>query len=77
MASGNIKSLVPERGFGFISVDGKRYSDLFFHSSAVTAGNFDSFQVGQSVTFEEEVDPRDASRMRATNVRLSGGGLYS
>lgn len=77
MASGTIKSLIPAKGFGFISTDGTSNSDLFFHSSAVVAGNFDSLQVGQSVTFEEEADPRDASRLRAKNVRLAGGGLYS
>jgi CspA family cold shock protein len=77
MASGTIKSLIPAKGFGFITTDGNDNSDLFFHSSSVEAGNFDSLQVGQSVTFEEETDPRDPSRLRAKNVRRSGGGLFS
>jgi cold shock protein len=77
MASGKIKTLIPAKGFGFITTDGKAYSDLFFHSSSVVSGTFESLQVGQSVTFEEESDPRDPSRLRAKNVRASGGGLYS
>jgi CspA family cold shock protein len=71
MASGTIKTLIPDKGFGFITTDGSKNSDLFFHNSAVIDGNFDSLQVGQTVTFDEEPDPRDRSRRRATNVRLS------
>jgi CspA family cold shock protein len=77
VSSGTIKSLIPAKGFGFISSDGKPNADLFFHSSAVVTGQFDSLQVGQAVTFEEEADSRDPSRLRAKNVRLTGGGLYS
>ena len=77
MTSGMIKTLIPAKGFGFITTDGKPNSDLFFHSSAVVTGEFDSMQVGQAVTFEEEADPRNPSRLRAKNVRLTSGGLYS
>lgn len=77
MATGTIKSLITAKGFGFITMDGRTNLDLFFHSSSVVNGNFDSLQIGQSVTFEEEADPRDPSRMRAKNVRLSGEGLDS
>jgi CspA family cold shock protein len=77
MTSGTIKSLIPAKGFGFISTDGSRNSDLFFHSSALVDGDFDSLQVGQAVTFEKEADPRDPSRSRAKNVRLSEGGEES
>jgi CspA family cold shock protein len=73
MASGTIKTLIPAKGFGFISTGGSRDSELFFHSSAVLSGDFDSLQVGQAVTFEQEPDPRDPSRSRAKNVRLSDG----
>ncbi len=73
MASGTIKSLIPNKGFGFISSAGK--SDIFFHSSAVVSGEFDSLQVGETVTFEEENDPRDPSRQRAKNVKVSATGV--
>lgn len=71
MASGTIKTIISAKGFGFISTDGSRNSELFFHSSGVADGNFDALQVGQVVTFEQEPDPRDPSRSRAKNVRLS------
>jgi len=74
MASGTIKTLIPAKGFGFISTDGSRSNELFFHSSSVVSGEFDSLQVGQAVTFEQEPDPRDPSRSRAKNVRLSEEG---
>jgi cold shock protein len=75
MPTGTIKSLISAKGFGFITTDGSSSSDIFFHSSSVVTGDFDSMQLGQSVTFEEEADPRDPSRLRAKNVRLSEGGL--
>jgi CspA family cold shock protein len=74
MATGTIKTIIPAKGFGFISTDGSRNSELFFHSSSVLTGDFDSLQVGQIVTFEQEPDPRDPSRSRAKNVRLSEDG---
>jgi cold shock protein len=71
MATGTIKTIISAKGFGFISTDGSRNNELFFHSSAVADGDFDSLQVGQTVTFEQEPDPRDPSRSRAKNVRLA------
>lgn len=71
MATGTIKTLIPNKGFGFIAADGSRNSELFFHSSAVVDGGFDSLRVGQTVSFEQEPDPRDPSRSRAKNVRLT------
>ncbi|HEV8536753.1 MAG TPA: cold shock domain-containing protein [Candidatus Limnocylindria bacterium] len=56
MATGTIKKLVGERGFGFIQqTDG---TDLFFHRSAVTGASFDDLGEGQSVTYEKAMDPR-------------------
>lgn len=77
MASGTIKTLIYDKGFGFIAVDGSKSNELFFHSSAVTDGTFDALQVGQSVTFEQEPDPRNPSRSRATNVRVSDASAAS
>ena len=72
MASGTIASL-RDRGFGFIMPEGASgRNDLFFHSTAVMDSTFDQLQVGQRVSFDEEPDPRDASRRRAVNVRVSG-----
>ncbi len=72
MATGTIASL-RDRGFGFIMPDGgSANNDLFFHSTAVVETTFDQLQVGQRVSFDEEPDPRDASRRRAVNVRVAG-----
>ncbi len=72
MANGTIASL-RDRGFGFIMPEGAAANnDLFFHSTAVMDSTFDQLQVGQRVSFDEEPDPRDASRRRAVNVRVGG-----
>lgn len=56
MATGTIKKLVSDRGFGFIQQsDG---TDLFFHRTAVTGVTFDQLGEGQSVTYEKRMDTR-------------------
>jgi len=56
VATGTIKKLVGDRGFGFIQqTDG---TDLFFHRSAVTGGRFDDLNEGQTVSYEKAIDPR-------------------
>ena len=55
MATGTIKKLVSDRGFGFIAAsDGQEY---FFHRSGVT-GNFDQLHEGDKVNFEIESSPK-------------------
>lgn len=49
MATGTIKRLVRDRGFGFIKQDGDG-AEFFFHRSAVH-GSFDSLLENQQVTF--------------------------
>jgi CspA family cold shock protein len=64
MASGTIKRIVSERGFGFIAgADGTEY---FFHRNSVE--NFDALRGDESVTFEAEDSPKGP---RANQVRLS------
>ena len=75
MATGTIKTLRPEKGFGFISKQGGMGSgDLFFHHSTVEGVAFDDLREGQEVSFEEGPDPRDPSRRRANRVRPVTGG---
>jgi cold shock CspA family protein len=70
VASGKIKSLVRDRGFGFINPDSGGSEDVFFHSSSLTGGlSFDSLREGQVVQFDLEADPRNPRRNRAANVR--------
>jgi CspA family cold shock protein len=72
MATGTIASL-RDRGFGFIMPDGSSANgDLFFHHTSVAGVTFDQLREGQKVSFDEEPDPRDASRRRAVNVRTVG-----
>jgi CspA family cold shock protein len=64
MATGTIKRIVSERGFGFIAgADGTEY---FFHRNSVE--NFDALRGDESVTFEAEDSPKGP---RANQVRLS------
>lgn len=69
MATGKIKSLVKDRGFGFIQGEGG--ADIFFHHTSIVGGNLDSLTEGQEVEFDLEADPRDPRRSRAGNVKAS------
>ena len=69
MGTGTVASL-RDKGFGFIAPDGAAGgSDLFFHRSAMQGTTFDALREGQRVSYDQEPDPRDASRQRAVNVR--------
>jgi CspA family cold shock protein len=69
MATGTIKTIQEERGFGFITPDDASGSgELFFHHSAVRDGGFEQLRVGQRVEFEEGRDPRNPNRSRANDV---------
>jgi cold shock protein len=72
MATGPVKNVLSDKGFGFITPDegeGGRSSELFFHHSAIREGRLEEYQPGDRVSFEVEPDSRDPSRSRATNVR--------
>jgi len=49
--NGTIKTLLTEKGFGFISREGET-KDLFFHSKELKGVTFDELKVGDAVTFE-------------------------
>lgn len=55
MATGTIKKLVSDKGFGFITTD---RGDLFFHHSAVEGTQFESLREGQEVEFSEGSGPK-------------------
>jgi CspA family cold shock protein len=65
MATGTIKRLVRERGFGFIL--GQDGTELFFHRSAIQGQGFDALAEGQSVDFEIE---RGDKGPRAVNLKV-------
>ena len=66
MATGTVKKLVRERGFGFIQ--GQDGVETFFHRSALQGAGFDALTEGQAVTFDVE---RGDKGPRATNMRVS------
>lgn len=68
--TGTIKKKT-DRGFGFISLEGKD-QDLFFHSSELNGVTFDEIQEGEVVEFE--VKDGDNGRQSAVNVRRASGG---
>ena len=59
MADGTIKTLVTERGFGFIVPEGDASGqDLFFHRSDVESGSYEALRVGDRVTYQVGTDER-------------------
>ena len=65
MAQGTIKKLISDKGFGFISGEGK---ELFFHQSTVEGVSFDELREGDSVEYTEGDGPKGP---RAENVTLT------
>jgi CspA family cold shock protein len=66
MATGTIKKVVADRGFGFIAADDAK--EYFFHRSGLDASlDFDRLAGGEKVTFEIETSPKGprAARVRA------------
>jgi CspA family cold shock protein len=65
VATGTVKKVVSDRGFGFITADDGK--DYFFHRNALTASlDFDRLLGGEKVSFEVEQSPKGP---RATNVQ--------
>jgi CspA family cold shock protein len=67
VATGSVKKVIAERGFGFISgEDGKEY---FFHRDGLDSSlDFDRLAGGEKVEFEIEQNPKGA---RADRVKAA------
>ena len=63
MSQGTIKKLT-DKGFGFIKGDS---GEIFFHSSSVEGGSYESLREGQTVEYNEGKGPKGP---RAENVRV-------
>jgi len=62
MATGVIKKVVSDRGFGFITADSK---DYFFHRSSLQSSlDFDRLSAGEKVEFEIEQGPKGPAAVR-------------
>ena len=57
MAQGVVKWFNAEKGFGFISVDG-RGPDVFVHSSAIQGDGYRTLDENQRVEFESSQGPK-------------------
>jgi CspA family cold shock protein len=64
--TGTIKTVVPERGFGFITADDGR-GDFLFHRSAVTDQAYDDIQEGERVEFEPEANSPKGPRAKTVS----------
>jgi CspA family cold shock protein len=65
VSQGTIKKLT-DKGFGFIKGD---KGEIFFHSSSVEGGSYESLSEGQLVEYTEGKGPKGP---RAENVRVVG-----
>jgi CspA family cold shock protein len=66
MAEGKVKWFNPDKGYGFIEVDGGE--DLFVHFSEIQSEGFKTLEEGQSVSFTEAMG--DRGKKQATQVRI-------
>ncbi len=67
MATGVVKKVIADRGFGFITADDAK--DYFFHRDSLDSSlNFDRLNGGEKVEFQIEQSPRGP---RATNVKAA------
>lgn len=66
MATGTIKKVVADRGFGFITADDAK--EFFFHRDGLDSSlSFDRLVGGEAVEFDVEASPKGprAARVRA------------
>ena len=67
MATGTVKKIVSDRGFGFITASDEK--EYFFHRSGLDAAlDFDRLIGGEKVEFQVENSPKGP---RATNIRAA------
>ena len=67
MATGTVKKVIAERGFGFITADDAK--EYFFHRDALDSTlDFDRLVGGEKVEFQIEQNPRGP---RATRVHAA------
>jgi len=65
--TGTIKTLVRDRGFGFIAAEGLP-KDLFFHSKALVGVDFMSLNEGDAVSFDQEDSAKGPNAVNVQRV---------
>jgi len=69
--TGIIKTIISDKGFGFITRDGQTpdQKDLFFHREKVN-GMFEELQVGDKVTFDvDETGPKGPAAINVAKAQ--------
>lgn len=66
MATGKVKKVIVDKGYGFIKPDDGG-GDIFFHHSSLTTVKIEDIQVGVAVEYEVVPGP-DGKGPRAANV---------
>jgi len=64
---GIIKTIVSDKGFGFITVDGEE-KDLFFHKNEVKETTYEELKVGDKVSFEKADSPKGPNATNVTRI---------
>ena len=65
--TGTIKTLVRDRGFGFIAREGQA-KDLFFHSKDLSGVMFDELKEGDALNFEVAEGQKGPSAVNVTRA---------
>ncbi len=65
--TGTIKTILREKGFGFISREGEA-KDLFFHSKELKGVTFDELKEGDTVSFEIVDGPKGPAATGVSKV---------
>ena len=67
MATGTIKKVVADRGFGFIQADDEK--EYFFHRNSLQSSlDFDRLVGGEKVEFEIEQSPKGPRANRVSSI---------
>ena len=64
---GTIKTIVSDKGFGFITVEGEE-KDLFFHRNEVKGVTFEELKVGDRVSFEKADSPKGPNAVNVSRI---------
>ena len=72
MAQGTVKWFNPDKGYGFIAVDGGK--DVFVHFSAIQSDGYRTLEEGQRVEFEITQSDRGAQADKVTWSRKFARG---
>ena len=65
--TGQIKKLVSDKGFGFITAEGLA-KDLFFHSNSLSGVSFTDLREGDTVSFDTEDTPKGPAAVNVTKA---------